>query len=283
MLPSTLARFKYSIRNRGTCIGSGEISMWRYLPLTISDGASNMAVDEAIMSARAQDLAPNTVRLYRWKPAAVSLGYFLKADDVADVEECETLGIDIVRRISGGGAVYHSENEITYSVIVKEDDPALPKDLIEVYKKLSQAVIGVPVKLGLQANFEPGHPGVCPNLVIAGRKISGNAQARKRGIILQHGTLLLDCDLEVMARVLKIPYELINARVTTLKRELDFQRLPNIKISGKETENLVRILREGFEGSLGIKLAEGNLTQFEESEAQNLRAKYSSRDWTFMR
>jgi lipoate-protein ligase A len=256
---------------------------WRFLGITTNEGTSNMAVDEAIMTARVQELIPNTVRLYMWKPAAVSLGYFLKTNDVVDIEECNNLGIDIVRRISGGGAVYHSESEVTYSVVVKEDDPILPTDLIEVYKKLSQAITIVPAKLGLQANFEPGHPGLCPNMVVAGRKISGNAQARKRGVILQHGTLLLDCNLEVMAKVLKIPYRLINNKVTTLKRELDSQGLPSNRITEKETGSLLNMLREGFEGSLGIRLVDGKLTPFEEKEAETLTDKYSSRKWTFMR
>jgi lipoate-protein ligase A len=261
----------------------GEVGMWRFLGLTTGDGPSNMAIDEAVMLARAQELVPNTIRLYKWKPAAVSLGYFLKINEVVDVEECKSRGIDIVRRISGGGAVYHSQNEITYSVVVKQDDPVLPKDVIEVYKKLSRAIIDASLKLGLRANFEPGHPGVCPNMVVAGRKISGNAQARKRGVILQHGTMLLDCDLGVMSRVLKIPYDLIDAKVTTLKRELDIQGLPTAEIDGNETESLIKMLREGFEGSLGIKLAHGNLIQFEENKAKILRAKYSSNEWTFMR
>jgi lipoate-protein ligase A len=256
---------------------------WRFLGITTGDGASNMAIDEAIMSARARDLVPNTVRLYMWEPAAVSLGYFLKTNDVVDVEECNNRGIDVIRRISGGGAVYHSENEVTYSVIVKQDDPILPKDLVEFYRKLSQAVIDVSAKLGLQANFEAGHPGLCPNVVVAGRKISGSAQARKREAILQHGTLLLDCNLEVMAKVLKIPYELINTKVTTIKRELDSQGLPSDKIMGKETQSMRSMLKEGFEASLGIRLVYGKLTSFEEREAANLVSKYSSKKWTFMR
>lgn len=264
-------------------ITPGEVGMWRFLGLATHDGSTNMAIDEAVMLARAQELVPNTIRIYRWNPASVSLGYFLKINEVVDIEECKSRGIDIVRRISGGGAVYHSQNEITYSVVIKQNDPILPKDLVEVYKKLSQAIIDVSLKLGLQANFEPGHPGVCPNMVVGGRKISGNAQARKRGVILQHGTMLLDCDLEVMSRVLKIPYDLIDAKVTTLKRELDIHRLPSTEITGKETQGLVNMLRKGFEGSLGIKLANGNLIQFEENNAKILTAKYSSKEWTYMR
>lgn len=260
-----------------------EKAKWRFLGITTSDAATNMATDEAITLARSRDLVPNTVRLYMWKPPAVSLGYFLKAKDAVNLETCKKLDIDIVRRISGGGAVFHSENEVTYSVVVKQNDPVLPEDAIEVYKKLSAAIFSVPEKLGLEVYFEPGHPGVCPNLVVAGRKISGNAQARKRGVILQHGTLLLDCDLEIMGEVLKIPYELIDAKVTTLKRELPNGGPANNRTSLSDTNNVQGILRKGFEDSLGIRLADGELTKLEISQALRLKQKYSSKEWTYMR
>jgi lipoate-protein ligase A len=263
-------------------MASSQRDEWRFLRITTSDGASNMAVDEAVVLARSQGLVPSTVRLYKWKPPAVSIGYFLKLNEVVDLEACNELGVDVVRRISGGGAVYHSENEVTYSVIVKHDDPVVSEDLIELYRRLSGAIASVPRKLGLEANFEPGHPGICPNMVVAGKKISGNAQARKKGVILQHGTLLLDCDLRVMAKVLRIPFNLIDSKVTTLKKELDGKA-----VQGAETMADVKIiedtLRIGFEKSLGVRLANGELSEFELRQSEKLRKKYSSEDWTKMR
>jgi lipoate-protein ligase A len=260
-----------------------EKTKWRFLGITTSDAAGNMAVDEAITIARSRNLVSNTVRLYMWRPPAVSLGYFLKVNDVVDVESCRKHGIDIVRRISGGGAVYHSEKEVTYGVIVKQNDQVLPEDVIEVYKKLSAAIMSLPEKLGLEVYFEPGHPGVCPNVVVGGRKISGNAQARKRGVILQHGTLLLDCDLKVMAEVLKMPYDLIDTKVTTLKRELDNRGLTTDKPTAIDKDNVQGILRKGFEESLGIELVDGGLTTFEVGEAKMLKPKYASQEWTYIR
>ena len=259
-----------------------EIAEWRFIGIKTNDAASNMAIDEAIVLARSQNQVPNTVRLYKWKPPAVSIGYFLKINEVADLEACRQLGVDVVRRISGGGAVYHSENEVTYSVIVDQDNPVVSHDVIKLYKKLSSAVASVPLKLGLEASFEPGHPGVCPNMIIDGKKISGNAQARKKGIILQHGTLLLDCDLNVMAKVLRIPFSLIDDKVTTLKREL--QRSSNQR--GETAANLTLVentLRAGFEESLGVQLVDGDITKFENYEVGRLKEKYASMEWTRMR
>jgi lipoate-protein ligase A len=255
---------------------------WRFIGIKTNDATSNMAIDEAIVLARSQDRVPNTVRLYKWKPPAVSIGYFLKINEVADLQACKKLGIDVVRRISGGGAVYHSENEVTYSAIVNQDDPVVSQDVIELYKKLSGAIASVPRKLGLEASFEPGHPGVCPNMIVAGKKISGNAQARKKGVILQHGTLLLDCDLDVMSKVLRMPFSLIADKVTTIKRELQKSSFQGGEITASVT--LVEdTLRAGFEESLGVKLVDGDITKLESHQADRLRMKYASVDWTKMR
>nr|MDO8097561.1 biotin/lipoate A/B protein ligase family protein [Candidatus Njordarchaeota archaeon] len=261
---------------------ASERAEWRFLAITTNDAATNMAIDEAILLARSQNLAPNTIRLYQWEPAAVSIGYFLKVNEVADVEVCRKLGIDIVRRISGGGAVYHSVSEVTYSVIVKQDDPVVPNDLIEVYKKLSSAIMIIPVKLGLETYFEPGHEGVCPYTVVDRRKISGNAQARKMGVILQHGTLLLDCDLKVMAKVLRLPRDVVDTKVTTLKRELH-KKYAAISEVAKDINSIQGLLRQGFKESLNIKLEDGSLTEYEIEKMQKLKLKYASKEWTYMR
>jgi lipoate-protein ligase A len=257
----------------------GKTAEWRFIGIRTKDAFTNMAMDEAITLARSEGRVPNTIRLYKWKPPAVSIGYFLKINEVIDFTACRQLGIDVVRRISGGGAVYHSENEVTYSVIVGQDDEVVSRDAIELYKKLSSGIASVPQRLGLDASFEPGHPGICPNMTVAGKKISGNAQARKKGVILQHGTLLLDCDLKVMAKVLRIPFSLIDKKVTTIRRELEKSSYRGVEKTSNNSlvENT---LRAGFQESLGVNLVSGNITQFENQQAEKLREKYTSVEWT---
>jgi lipoate-protein ligase A len=119
-------------------------------------------------------------------------------------------------------------------------------------------------------------------MVVAGKKISGNAQARKKGVILQHGTLLLDCDLRVMAKVLRIPFNLIDSKVTTLKKELDGKTVQEAETMA-DVKMIEDTLRIGFEKSLGVRLANGELSEFELRQSEKLRKKYSSEDWTKMR
>src|SRR5690606_20281498 len=96
---------------------------WRLLPLETHDAFMNMAIDEAIYTARLADKVPNTLRFYRWQPSAVSIGKNQTPENEIYLDNCKQLGVDVVRRISGGGTVYHDfEGEVTYSVVAKISD-----------------------------------------------------------------------------------------------------------------------------------------------------------------
>ncbi len=161
-------------------------------------GAWNMAVDEALLeeSLRTGDVF---VRLYRWSEATVSLGYFQKATD-CDKGECLAT-LPVVRRLSGGGAILH-HHEQTYSCCLPPRHPFASQPL-QLYDLIHSAVIeflherGVTAApRGKDARATP-EPFLCfrrhaaPDLVVQGRKVLGSAQRRRRGAVLQHGSLLL--------------------------------------------------------------------------------------------
>jgi len=99
---------------------------WRLIDMRIEDAPTQMAIDEAIAMARLKENTPNTVRLYRWSPSAVSIGYFQSIEKEVNLPACEEHGVDVIRRITGGGAVYHDYNgEITYSLVAPEADPKM--------------------------------------------------------------------------------------------------------------------------------------------------------------
>ena len=156
---------------------------WRLLKLDVNDAFTNMAVDEAITTARIQDRVPNTLRFYRWEPSAVSVGRFQDVFKEVQVENCRRHDVDVVRRITGGGTVYHdSQGEITYSVVVKEKDLGTT-DVAYAYNKICNGLINALKILGANADFSPGDLRNCPNLAINGRKISGSAQYHKGGVL----------------------------------------------------------------------------------------------------
>lgn len=252
---------------------------WRLLKLETNDAFTNMAVDEAIVTARIRGLVSNTVRLYQWKPSAVSIGRFQDVSDEVQIDNCRRLGIDIVRRISGGGAIYHDvEGEITYSVIAQEDFFGT-KDVVHAYNTICTGLIEAAKILGLDADFNPGDSKNCPNIAIQGKKISGSAQFHQGGVVLQHGTFLLDIDLERMFTLLRVSWAKTISDVVCVARE----KLTSIKQELRKTvstEEARQALIKGFEKVFQRQLREGELTSYEQKLAQELRQdKFSTDEW----
>jgi lipoate-protein ligase A len=254
---------------------------WRLLKLETYNAFVNMAIDEAILRAKIAERVPNTLRFYRWKPSAVSIGKFQKPENEVYLDNCRRLGVDVVRRISGGGTVYHdAEDEVTYSLIAKTEDLGIT-DIAAVYARVYAGIADALRILGITADFNEGDAKNCPNLTVNGKKISGSAQAHKSGIVLQHGTLLLSVDLERMFALLRVPWaktcsEVVGVakrKITSVKEELGH-------VVSAETAN--NALSVGFKNAFGIQLTEGELTPFERELAEELcREKYATDDWNF--
>jgi lipoate-protein ligase A len=246
--------------------------------MRIEDAPTQMAIDEAVAMARVKHGTPNTIRLYRWNPSAVSIGYFQSIEKEVNLEACKEYGVDVIRRITGGGAVYHDYNgEITYSLVAPEDDPKIPRDILASYQLICGAIVNGLKGMGIDSEFKPIN-----DIVAGGKKISGNAQTRRHGVVLQHGTVLVDSDIRRMFQVLrvseaKISDKLIQAveeRVTNLRRYLDRT------VTFKESRDA---LIKGFEDTLDITLVPGELTEPEEQLVKELHNKYSSHEWVFQR
>ena len=126
---------------------------WRLLPLETNNAFMNMAIDEAILNARIAGQVPNTLRFYRWQPSAVSIGKNQNPENEIYLDACKQLGVDVVRRISGGGTVYHDfEGEVTYSVIAKTADLGTA-DITAVYFKIYEAITDALRLLGVTSRF----------------------------------------------------------------------------------------------------------------------------------
>ena len=253
--------------------------MWRLVRHDAHDAFFNMAVDEAILQARIEGETPNTLRLYRWRPSAVSIGRFQNTQNEVNLEACGIHGVDVVRRVSGGGAVYHdSENELTYSVTVKREDLGTD-DVAEAYRRICNGLIETAHNLGVDAEYNKGNVKQCPNITVKERKISGSAQAHRKGVILQHGTLLLNADLEKMFTLLRVPWA---------GACFDLVSIANRKITSvaEETGGAIPIdlayqaAARGFEKALNMKLVEMELSEYESSLTKRLKKeKFSTQDW----
>ncbi len=241
---------------------------WRLLRIE-GDAAYNMAVDEALLRSGIP-----TVRLYRFRPSAVTIGYFQRVESSVNLELARRLGIQVVRRPTGGGAVYHDERgELTYSVVGPQE--FFPRDVRETFRFICRGVIDTIRMFGL----EPEFAGV-NDILVNGRKISGSAQTREGGMLLQHGTLMYATDLEMLARLITPPREKLAdkgvgsvlERVTTLERELG---------RGVSFEEVLEAAIDSF-SFLG-DLEEGSLTVEEWRLAGELEEKYRDGRWNFRR
>ena len=253
---------------------------WRLISLQTNNAYMNMATDEAILTARIAGQVPNTLRFYRWQPSAVSIGKNQNPDAEVYLDACKQQDVDVVRRISGGGTVYHDfEGEVTYSVTAKTADLGT-NDITSVYVQIYEAITDALRLLGVPADFSSGDAKNCPNLTVNGKKISGSSQTVTRGIVLQHGTLLRSVDLPKMFELLKLrtatcaqAADIAKRKITSVQNELGHQVAP---------ETIANALAQGVRAILKIQLEPAELTPFEVELSQKLyKEKYSTKEWNF--
>lgn len=248
-------------------------STWRLIELQTNSAALNMALDESVRTHIARGKSLPTIRFFRWQPSAVSIGYFQSVEQEVNQQACKDLGVDVVRRETGGGAVYHDfEGEITYSVIASES--IFPKGITESYLEICGWITRGLSGLGLQSEFKPIN-----DIILNGKKISGNAQTRRNGMLHQHGTILYDLDVEKMFSVLRVGQAKISDKLIASVKE----RVTSIKDqSNASFEQTYAALKNGFCENKSIK--PGAFSDSEMALAQKLATeKFGSREWTFLR
>ncbi len=245
---------------------------WRVIPFEYKNAYMNMAIDHALMESSKKTKQP-VIRFYGWFPSAVSIGYFQSMKQVVNVKNCKNLGIGIVRRRTGGGSVYHSnDGEITYSVIGPQE--LFPKNIIKSYEEICGWVIEGLKNIGIKSEFEPIN-----DIVVGNKKISGNAQTRRNGVLLQHGTILYDVDVERMFSVIKVPDEKIKDKLIKVVEErvtkvLDFQCVSK--------EEVYQALLKGFTKDKEFDFSD--LTEEELRRAEELvKKQYRTKKWNFMK
>lgn len=277
-----------------------------------------MAVDEAILRCHARGKVPPTFRLYGWRPPALSLGRLQSFYREVDPEACRRLGIDVVRRPTGGRAVLH-DMEVTYSFIVSESNPLIPKDLGASFSIATSGIVKGLGLLGVTARIQGGrrvgHPGsqreaardcrpagcrpasgqsaACFDTpswyeVVAGdgRKLVGSAQARIAGVLLQHGSILLDLDVEKLVSVFRFadPGERDRVAAELREKATSLSELLGRPVGFKEAYDAVAWgVREYFH-DIEVDFEDGQLTPEELALAGELEAtKYATDAWTAQR
>ena len=260
---------------------------WRLIDTGPLDGVRNMAIDEALLHHFDPATAMPILRLYGWQPAALSIGRFQKAADDLHRERIAADQLTVVRRITGGGAIYHAD-EVTYAVICAPHQIPAASSVNDSFRVLTSFLLAFYRDLGLHAAYAAdaalpdrqvgGRTPFCfagterYDILVNGRKMGGNAQRRQKAVIFQHGSIPL-CDRwrEGLAYLRTRPEGLDDA-VTSLATEGRDVALSELK------QRLTRC----FCTQLGGRLQPSGLSTGEQDTMQRLMdAKYRSPGWNW--
>jgi len=259
---------------------------WRLIRSGPANGVWNMAVDLALLSSAIQG-GPPALRIYSWRPAALSLGY---NQDVAVVERTAVIAakVDVVRRPTGGRAVLH-DDEVTYSIALPPGHPLAQTGIQASYKALSQGLLAGLTQLGLHCELaQPQHSGAvvrpraagggafaacfdAPSwyeLVVNGKKVVGSAQVRRRGALLQHGSIPLHLAGERLYHLLAFSDEEARRQSARMfsRKAAGLCEVASAEISPEQVE---AALISGFTCGLGLQLTPGELNEQELEQANN--------------
>ncbi|MCM3692451.1 lipoate--protein ligase family protein [Neobacillus niacini] len=274
--------------------------VWRFIDSGNCSPSFNMALDEALLDWHSAGKIPPVIRFYGWEPATLSIGYFQKVEKEIDLEAVKAHGLGFVRRPTGGRGVLH-EHELTYSVIVSEDHPEMPKTVTEAYRVISEGILKGFHQLGLEAYFavpkteeersalKDPRSAVCfdaPSwyeLVVEGRKVAGSAQTRQKGVILQHGSILLDLDEDKLFSLFKYPNERVKERMKSSfkNKAVAINEISPRRISLEEAKEA---FYKGFADGLNIELESYQLTEEELAYVNKIaKERYENDEWNFKR
>ncbi len=278
-------------------MNSSVSNSWFFLDTGSHNAFFNMAVDEVLLSRMKVQNSRPVLRFYTWSRPSITIGYFQKVIDEFDLQGCEARGWDVVRRLTGGRAVFHDQ-ELTYSILLPRSAPGAAGSVLESYRTLSGGLLAGLRLLGLDAELVSFHRGKkrhrragersphcfdSPSwyeITVGGKKLVGSAQRRMPYGILQQGSILIStAGHEEFYEVLRKSSDKIRGetgeRMTSIATCLEgFREIDLLK------ESLIR----GFRQSLEIEFLQTEFTREERLQAGRLsRNRYRSREWNWYR
>ena len=248
---------------------------WRLLDTGAHSASENMALDETLLELKAAGRIPHTLRFLQFSNPTVLVGHHQSVGEEVRLDYCQRQGIEINRRLTGGGALYWGKKELGWEIYISKNDPRIPSRIEDLYRRMGKAASLGLRHLGIRAHFRPRN-----DIEIQGRKISGTGGTELSGALLFQGTVLVDFDVDEMLRALRIPteklqdkeIESVKERVTCLKWELG--RTPSIR-------TIKAALAKGFEEAFGVRFESKPLTFEEESLLKTKLPYFSSPDYIF--
>lgn len=248
---------------------------WRLLDTGPRSAAENMALDEVVLMARSRNAVPNTLRFLQFSPRCTLVGYHQAVEQEIRVSYCQEHGIEINRRLTGGGGLFWDETQLGWEIFASQDDPRFLCSAESLYERLCQGAIKGLEKLGVRAAFRPKN-----DIEVNGRKISGTGGTSMDGAFMFQGTLLVDFDVDTMLRALRIPTEKlkdkeiasVKERVTCLAWELG---------GAPPLSQIKAALVAGFSEVLGVEFEPAGLTPLEQELLSARLPYFRSDEWVY--
>lgn len=245
---------------------------WRLLDSGLVPPVESAALDEAILTAHTSGSVPNTLHFYIRSAPTISVGYFQKISETVNLEECRKRNVQIIRRKSGGSSIYTDRDQLIFALVVHERE--LPDDRTDSFKAICEPVARAICSFGVEAKYRPMN-----DIEIAGKKLSGNAQLRRKGSVLQHGTVIVAADLVAMDAVLRIPE---SARGDVSKPSDRVTSLASVLGTKPDMEVLKSKIAEEISAGFSAKFAPGPMTKQERGIVHDLiKERYSREEWNF--
>ena len=245
-------------------------NMWRLVDSGLVSPPESAALDDAMLEAHIAGEVPNTLHFYVRSQPTISVGYFQKISESVDAAEATKRGVAIVRRKSGGSSIFTDQGQLIYGLVVHESE--LPSGRSGSFGIICSAIARAIGSFGLDARYRPMN-----DVEIDGRKISGNAQLRRKGSVLQHGTVIIHTDLEAMDAVLKADKSKSASLSKPSDRVASLSSLLGKAVSMDEVKR--RIVSE-FSKTFDVRFEKGTLTDSERSILSRLvKEHYSRKEW----
>jgi lipoate---protein ligase len=247
--------------------------VWRLLDTGELPAANNMTLEQVVLTARSRNCIPNTLHFLQFSPHCALVGYHQAVELEVEEEYCRAHGIEINRRISGGGSIYMDQGQLGWEIFALKDTPGIPKQREDMYRLMCESVVTGLAKLGIGARYRPLN-----DIEVGGRKISGTGGAELWNSLVYHGTLLTDFDVDTMIACLKLPLKKLEdkqmqsfrERVTCLREVLG--HVPPMA-------EIKKAMQDGFIEVLGVELEPGGLTEYEEKLMADELPKFRSEEW----
>lgn len=166
----------------------------------ITDPRINLAIEEYVL--KNMDIEKDDFLLFYINQPSIIIGKNQNTIEEINTDYVEENGIIVVRRLSGGGAVYHDLNNLNFSFLTKDDGNSFSN-----YKKFTQPVVDALAKLGVNSELSGRN-----DILAEGKKVSGNAQYSTRGRMFSHGTLMFDLDIDAVVNSLKVKQDKIESK-----------------------------------------------------------------------